>query len=193
MRQYIKQLAEALPNVSPELLSRAVAAAAVLLIAVAVYWSLTRSLAGLHANRKLSENTFVLLRRLCRWTVFPVMVLLAAQQFGLLENLWAAMTAMLAMVAIGFVAVWSVLSNTLCSVILMIARPFNVGDEVEFPEDSLGGRVINFNLIFTTLRDHQGYLIQVPNNMFFQKAIRRRVGETTVRLGDQADRHEHAA
>jgi len=193
MNDFYQQLADALPNVSAETLQNTAAALLVLLIGLVVYWSVTRSLSGLHVKQKLSENTFVLLRRLCRWTIFPVTVLLAAQQFGLLPNLWAAMTAVLAMVAIGFVAVWSVLSNTLCSVILMIARPFNVGDEIEFPGDELGGKVINFNLIFTTLRDGDGYLIQVPNNTFFQKPIRRKVGQSTVRLDEQADRQEHAA
>lgn len=193
MGEYLQQIVDALPEVQPETVSRVAAALIVLVIAFVVYWSVTRSLAGLHVKQKLSENTHVLLRRLCRWTIFPVTVLLAAQQFGLLENLWAALTAVLAMVAIGFVAVWSVLSNTLCSVILMIARPFNVGDEIEFPGDELGGKVINFNLIFTTLRDSDGYLVQVPNNTFFQKPIRRKVGQGTVRLGEQADRAEHAA
>jgi small-conductance mechanosensitive channel len=193
MSDYLQQLENALPQVSPEILTRAAAALVVLLIAFVVYWSLVRSMATLRAKHKLSENTFVLLRRLCRWTIFPVMVLLAAQQFGMLENLWAAVTAMLAMIAIGFVAVWSVLSNTLCSVILMISRPFNIGDEVEFPGEEVGGKVIDFNLIFTTLRDGEGYLIQVPNNIFFQKPIRRKVGQSTMRLGEQADRTEHAA
>ncbi len=193
MTEYIRQLMEALPDVKPDMISRFFAAVVVLVVALIVYWSLTRSLAGLLSKHRLSENTYTILRKLCRWTIFPIAVLLIAQQFGLLENLWAAVTAILAMIAIGFVAVWSVLSNTLCSVILMIARPFNIGDEIEFPGEEVGGKVINFNLIFTTLRDGDDYLVQVPNNTFFQKPIRRKIGTSTMRLGEQADRKEHAA
>lgn len=193
MTEYLQKLMESLPAVQPDTISRALAGLVVLVVGLIVYWSVTRSLSGLLHKRRLSENTFTLMRRLCRWTIFPIALLLVAQQFGLLENLWAAVTAVLAMVAIGFVAVWSVLSNTLCSVILMISRPFNVGDEIDFPGEAFGGRVINFNLIFTTLRDDDGYLVQIPNNLFFQKPIRRKVGQTTVRLGEQADRQEHAA
>ncbi len=192
MTEYIRQLMEALPEVRPDMISRSFAAVVVLVVAMIVYWSLTRSLAGLLSKHRLSENTYTILRKLCRWTIFPIAVLLIAQQFGLLENLWAAVTAILAMIAIGFVAVWSVLSNTLCSVILMIARPFNIGDEIEFPGEEVGGKVINFNLIFTTLRDGDDYLVQVPNNTFFQKPIRRKIGTSTMRLGEQADRNEHA-
>ena len=192
MTEYIRQLMEALPEVRPDMISRSFAAVVVLVVAMIVYWSLTRSLTGLLSKHRLSENTYTILRKLCRWTIFPIAVLLIAQQFGLLENLWAAVTAILAMIAIGFVAVWSVLSNTLCSVILMIARPFNIGDEIEFPGEEVGGKVINFNLIFTTLRDGDDYLVQVPNNTFFQKPIRRKIGTSTMRLGEQADRNEHA-
>jgi small-conductance mechanosensitive channel len=112
------------------------------------------------------------------------------QQFGVLGNAWAALTAILAMVAIGFVAVWSVLSNSLCSILLMVTRPFNVGDTVEIPDVNLRGKVIDFNLIFTTLREEDGSLIQVPNNTFLQKPIRCRVGEGKVTLDEQADREQ---
>jgi small-conductance mechanosensitive channel len=101
---------------------------------------------------------------------------------------WASLTAVLALVAVGFVAVWSVLSNAFCSVMLMVSRPFNVGDTIEIPGEGWGGKVIDFNLIFTTLRDEQGVMLQVPNNLFFQKPIRRVIGVNTIPLDQQADR-----
>lgn len=72
---------------------------------------------------------------------------MSLQQFGVMENAWATLTAFLAMVAIGFVAVWSVLSNSFCSVVLMMSRPFDVGDTVEVSGQALRGKVIDFNLI----------------------------------------------
>jgi small-conductance mechanosensitive channel len=50
--------------------------------------------------------------------------------------------------------------------------------------------VIDFNLIFTTLRDDDGSLLQVPNNTFFQKPIRRFVGTETRTLDQQVDREQ---
>ena len=119
-------------------------------------------------------------------------ILLVLQAFGVMPNVWASVTAVLAMVAVGFVAVWSVLSNAFCSVVLMIVRPFNVGDSIEIPGDTWRGKVIDFNMIFTTLRDDDGSLLQVPNNLFFQKPIRRIIGSNTISLDQQADReHPH--
>ena len=35
------------------------------------------------------------------------------------------------MVAIGFIAVWSILSNVLCSLMLIMHRSFRIGDDIE--------------------------------------------------------------
>ena len=98
------------------------------------------------------------------------------------------MTAAFAIIGIGFVAVWSVLSNAFCSIVLMLSRPFNVGDWIEFPADNVRGKVVDFNLVFTTLRDDDGSFVQIPNNLFFQKVLRRHVGSETRTLDQQADR-----
>lgn len=132
------------------------------------------------------------IRRIARWVMLAAAVLLALQAFGVLQSAWAAITAVTAMVAIGFVAVWSVLSNTLCSLMLMIARPFDVGDTVEIAPEALRGRVVNFTLLFTTLRRDDGALVQVPNNLFFQKMIIRQPGAHTIGLDEQLSRDDDA-
>jgi len=80
---------------------------------------------------------------------------------------------MLALVAIGFVAVWSVLSNALCSLLLVLFRPFDLDDFVEFPGEEIQGRVKDLNILYTILETADGALYQVPNNVFFQKTIKR--------------------
>jgi len=67
-----------------------------------------------------------------------------------------------------------VLSNTLCTLMIMLFRPFGVGDEVEFTGEPVKGRVIDLNFIYTTLDADDGSVLQVPNNLFFQKVVRRR-------------------
>lgn len=119
----------------------------------------------------LAEEIVGYIRRILRWSALFAAVLLLLQSFGLLQDAWAMLTAMVAMVAIGFVAVWSVLSNTLCSLILLTARPFRVGDQIELPSDNLKGKVVNFSMLFTTLRAEDGAQIQISNNLFFQRVI----------------------
>lgn len=82
--------------------------------------------------------------------------------------------AALSLIAIGFVAMWSILSHMLASVLIVIFRPFEVGDRVEIlGDDEIIGEVTDLNPVYTTLRAADGGTLQVPNNVFFQKALKR--------------------
>jgi small-conductance mechanosensitive channel len=181
-----------LPSEAGELVRETLAAVLVVLALAIVYWWIRRGLRAYESRGRLSPHTFAIVRRLLSWSFWVIATLLVFQQYGVTDNVWTSLTAIVAMVAVGFVAVWSVLSNAFCSIVLMISRPFNVGDSIEIPGDSWRGKVIDFNLIFTTLRDEEGAMLQVPNNLFFQKPIRRVVGKNTIPLDQQADRlHPH--
>jgi small-conductance mechanosensitive channel len=109
-----------------------------------------------------------------------------------LGGLWAMISTVLAMVAIGFVAVWSLLSNTSSTVLLVLMRPFQVGDDIELPSENVRGRVIDLNFFFTTLVDHAGHHWRVPNNLFFQKVVRRKAGPVSIALAAQLNSPEPA-
>ena len=89
------------------------------------------------------------------------------------------------MVAIGFVAVWSVLSNISCTLMILLFRPFSIGDRLEFPGEDIRGEAIDLNFLYTTLETTDGYRMQVPNNLFFQKVLKRRRGDSNQTLEDQ--------
>ncbi|MDX2186433.1 MAG: mechanosensitive ion channel [Opitutaceae bacterium] len=80
----------------------------------------------------------------------------------------------LGLVAIGFVAMWSLLSNFLCTIILIILKPFYVNDELELPTANVKGKVIDLSLVYTTLESEPGETILIPNNTFFQVIFKRR-------------------
>ncbi|MBK8478825.1 MAG: mechanosensitive ion channel [Opitutaceae bacterium] len=107
-------------------------------------------------------------------------------------DFFAMMGGLLALIGIGFVAVWSVLSNVLCTLLLLTVRPFRIGDELELPPDPFRGRVIDLNLFFTTLQAADGRLVQIPNNLFFQRGLLRRRAEVGVSLGEQFSRPTEA-
>lgn len=158
---------------TPQLLHQLLNCALILLVALAVYF------AGKKFVRILAEYTALELRTLLPFEKFiGTMVLFFAgvkvlETFGVnLEGLWTALGAVAAMVAIGFVAVWSILSNALCTLIILVFRPFNIGDEVELPGEPTKGKVVDLTLIYTTLKSDDGALFQVPNNMFFQKVVK---------------------
>jgi len=167
--------------------------AVVLVLLVYVgYRVLHRGVNALERRQRLSEQLAFLIHRVLRWTGLVVAVVAVLQWFGLLKDFWTFLSTVLALVAIGFVAVWSVLSNVMCSVMLMLARPFQVGDTIELPAQQLEGTVVNFTLLFTTLRAEDGASIQIPNNTFFQAPIRRRPGTMGVSLDKQLEKTEDA-
>ncbi len=161
----------------------------VLVALVALAYALSaRGLDALVARNRLSEAVAQVLRRVLYWTALVVCVMVLLEWFGVLGNAWAVLSAVLALVAIGFVAVWSILSNVLCALLLILARPFRVGDTVDLPAHGLGGKVVDFTLLFTIMEEESGDLVQVPNNMFFQMPFRRRLGNATCELDEQLRR-----
>ncbi|MFW5846179.1 MAG: mechanosensitive ion channel family protein [Planctomycetota bacterium] len=156
-----------------------------LILAVVLYRA-CRKLIGRFAEHrpefKEMEPTLVVA---FRWIYVPIAVLFILQQIGVSPgSLWTVLSAGLAMIAIGFVAVWSVLSNVSAAVMILFTRMFRIGDDVELiePTGESGPRgvVSNNNLVYTTIRQrsaHGGEVrLHVPNNIFFQKALRVRTG-----------------
>lgn len=167
------------------------AAVLIILLAFIVHGLVRRWIGNLRKTKVLSESVESLVRMLLRWTFVVLTTLLVLHQFGVLANVWAAVAAVLAMVAVGFVAVWSIASNLSATVLILITRPFSVGDEVELVPENVGGKVIDLNALFTTLRADDGSLVQLPNNLIFQRIIRRRpAGSPVVELGEQLDKAE---
>lgn len=134
---------------------------------------------------------FVILHRVLLWTSVLVGGLLVLQALGVLEAAWTTLTAAITLVAVGFVAMWSVLSHATCAVVMMLARPFDIGDKLEFPETpNIRGEVVDFTLIYTSLRTDTGDLIQIPNNTFFQRIVKRQKGEIEITLEEQFNRDD---
>jgi len=87
-------------------------------------------------------------------------------------GIWAVLVSAATLVGVGFLAAWSMVSNVTASFFMTLWRPFRLGDTVELLPENFRGRLIDRNLMFTTLREDSGSLIQVPNNLFFQKMFR---------------------
>lgn len=114
-----------------------------------------------------------------RWLVIAGLFFAALLALGVvlgvdLQEVWSSLGAVLSLVAIGFVAMWSILSHMLASVLIVVFRPFEVGDRVEIVgDDPVVGEVTDLNPVYTTLRADDGGTFQVPNNQFFQKVLKR--------------------
>jgi len=152
-----------------------------------------RSLTLLARRTQLDKNDIVPARNALRWLVRIIVLVIVLGVFGFeLGGIWAMITTIMAMVAIGFVAVWSLLSHTSATVILVLIRPFHIGEDIKLPSENVEGRVIDINFFFTTLVDHEGHEWRIPNNLFFQKVMQRKIGQKECTLAAQLNNPEPA-
>ena len=154
-------------------------------VAILMFWLAKRALHLMVDRGKLAPQMISTLQFLLRWTFVVVTLLLVLQQLGILQNVWAALLATMATIAIGFVAGWSILSNVFATLLVLMYRPFLVGDNIKVPADNIEGEVIDINFMFTSLKGEGGVITQVPNNTFFMKPVQRVPGEKQLSLYDQ--------
>ena len=144
---------------------------------------LTRAISRLGARYNLlPPEVLQPLRGLVRWLIMGSALLMVLERLGVSATvLWTALTGFTAVAAVAFFAIWSVLSNMFCALLIFTMGPFRLGDTVEVIESAdkpgVKGKVISINLFYTTLQDLSeeavGAVLQVPNSLFFQKSVRR--------------------
>ncbi|HWM46966.1 MAG TPA: mechanosensitive ion channel family protein [Xanthobacteraceae bacterium] len=103
--------------------------------------------------------------------VITVLILLDIWGVGL-TGIWTLLVSAATVVGVGFLATWAMVSNFTASFFITLWRPFQLGDMVQVLPEAMRGRVIDRNLMFTTLREDDGSILQIPNNLFFQKIFR---------------------
>ena len=120
---------------------------------------------------------------LIRWIIIASALLLVLERMGVSATvLWTAFTGFATVGAVAFFAAWSVLSNLFCALLIFTVRPFKIGDYIEVLDTAekpgAKGRVVDINLLYTTLEDHgatSGHVawLQIPNALVFQRVVRR--------------------
>src|SRR6516162_3255927 len=161
-------------NISVPLLLATVALILFALIAILALNRLMRGwLRSLEARVHLSYETVLTLTRVVSGGLWLVTALLVLNLWGVsVSGMWTLLASAIAVIGVGFLAVWTMVSNVTASFFISLWRPFRLGQTVEILPEALKGRVIDRNLMFTMLRDEDGNLLQVPNNLFFQKMFR---------------------
>lgn len=122
-------------------------------------------------------------RRLLSLVIYAATLLAVLERMGVSGTvLWTAFTGFAAVGAVAFFAAWSVLSNIFCTLLIVTTQPFRLHDYIELLESGekpgFKGHVRDINLIYTTLQEPggangEGTVLQIPNNLFFQRPLRR--------------------
>ncbi len=146
------------------------AAFIIILLVNRLLWRLHR---GTERRQFLRYETLVTIARSITALLWLITVLLILTLWGInVSGLWALLVSAAAVVGVGFLAVWTMISNITASLFITLWRPFHLGHTIEILPENLKGRVIDRNMMFTIMREEDGALLLVPNNLFFQKMFR---------------------
>jgi len=127
----------------------------------------------LASRLRLPYETVLTLTRLLIGALWIVAAMLVLEIWGVsVGGLWTVLVSVATIVGVGFLATWTMISNITASFFIAFWRPFRLGDTVEMLPENLSGRVIDINLMFIVVRENSGAVIQIPNNLFFQKMFR---------------------
>ena len=128
----------------------------------------------------------VLVTGFLRWAIWIGAALFLMEIFKLpIRSVWTGLLSVALLVAVAFVASWSVLSNILSAVLMLTFSRARIGDIVELrdtKQDEVGirGKIIDINLFFVTLEELKPDLAisevppitQIPCHMFFYRVAR---------------------
>ena len=165
-----------------EVITIALQIALIVFVALLLRSMLHRLINRISEDKQLPLEFAIGGRRVVTFLLLGAALLLALGRVGVSGMvIWTAFTSFAAVGAIAFFAAWSVLSNIFCTLLIFTTRPFRLHDYIEVLENGekpgLKGRVIDVNLIYTTLQEtgdgHEGTVLQLPNNLFFQRTVRR--------------------
>ncbi len=146
-----------------------IGAIAILIIGwVAAGWAGRATERALGRSRKIDTTLQHFFGSLVRYALIVFTVLATLQQFGIQTTSFLAVLGA-AGLAIGL-ALQGTLSNVAAGVMLLIFRPFKVGDFIE--AGSVTGTVTHLNLFTTELRTGDGIYIVSPNTELWGKSLK---------------------
>jgi small-conductance mechanosensitive channel len=134
---------------------------------------LQRWLSYLQGRLYLTDETNLIIGRIVVAGLWILTAFAVLNFWGVgLGGVWAVLVSAITVIGVGFLATWAMISNFTASFFLVLWRPFHFGQTVEILPENLKGQVADRNLMFTTLREESGTVLQIPNNLFFQKMFR---------------------
>ena len=124
-------------------------------------------------GKRIEAERTALINKLITAFMFIGLVVAEAITWGVhLSGLYVFATSFFAMVAIGFFAVWSVLSNITSSILIFFLFPYKIGDHIQVVGDNISGTITDITLFHLIVASEDKSVVTIPNNVVIQKSIR---------------------
>lgn len=133
-----------------------------------VYKLLAKELKALKERQKLEENVAVNLNRVFKWLFGLIAIGIVVAQFGFDVGLVAGFMALAGGTILGFASM-NTIGNAIAGIIVMISKPFKIGDRILFNKQFAD--VVAIDLIYTRMKTLDNVMISVPNQQLLTSEI----------------------
>ena len=133
-----------------------------------VYRFLARQITRLKEQKRLEEDIAFTLRRVLQWLAILIITAVVFAQFGIEVGIIAGLLVLAGGTIIGFAAM-NTLGNAIAGIIIMVSRPFRIGDRVCF--NGQFADVVAVDLIYTKMKTLDNVLVSIPNQELLKSPI----------------------
>ena len=147
----------------------ALAHVAVVIVHKIIENSLLRS-QRISSKLKMSQSNVSILKKITGYVIYLIAITIIFQHFGI------EVTAIIALLGIGGIAIafasQETLSNLISGFVLMIDRPFEIGDRISLDgSENRTGDVVDIGLRSTRIKTEQNVYLTIPNAEFAKRDI----------------------
>ncbi|HWV22898.1 MAG TPA: mechanosensitive ion channel domain-containing protein [Thermomicrobiales bacterium] len=147
-------------------------------IAIGISWFARRQIEPLLSRRSFGRNGALLIGRIISVLAFVIAGIVSLARLGVnTTGLFAFLSAFT--VAIGL-SLQDVMKNFFAGILLLLERPFSVGDRVKVRD--VEGEIQGIDIRTTLVRNLEGSLVLVPNSIMFTEILTNRSHYRTRRL-----------
>ncbi|MBU1078662.1 MAG: mechanosensitive ion channel family protein [Spirochaetes bacterium] len=147
--------------------------AGVIGFAIILYKIIQKAISARIEKKHLRKQEGLLIIKTGKWSISLVCIFAFVFIWeGNIQNFWVGITGFFGIVAIGFFAVWSILSNIVSGIVLLLIKSIQIGDEIQIIPENITGRIENITLFHVVLIDNKKRSTLIPNNLFIQKIVK---------------------
>jgi len=138
------------------------------ILGIIMYKLLERELESLKRSNRIESHVAYTLKKIIQWFSFFVILYLVLSQFGLKIGSLVGFLTIFGSTVIGFAAINTV-GNAIAGLIVMISRPFKIGDRIYFKGKYAD--IVSIELIYTKMKTLDNVLVSVPNQELLKTEI----------------------
>ncbi|MBY0435703.1 MAG: mechanosensitive ion channel family protein [Cyclobacteriaceae bacterium] len=146
--------------------------ASVIILILLLKWLIRKRLNQILIRHEYEVHRAVLTRRILYFGIYLAAAIAIVTIWGAnAKDIWIYFSSILGVIAVGFFATWSILSNIIAGIFIYTSNPFRISSRIKLLDPELTATVKDIGLLYTQLEDVEG-TIQVPNSIFFQQTFK---------------------